>query len=174
MISAKELEKLAKLKEKGIITEKEFKAKKEEFLNQYNTQPEEEEEIEEEEEVEEEEDSEATWVTVVKVIFAVVLVCSIFDINPIRWVSNIFDTNPCVLQIRKSFPHGYRNDYTKKICSNPQMEVYALKGDVKNALGEWFPVGFLCSVDLKNNAAWVVQQDTYSSAFINADASLCN
>ena len=34
MISAKELEKLAKLKEKGIITEKEFNAKKKEFLKQ--------------------------------------------------------------------------------------------------------------------------------------------
>ena len=188
MITAEELEKLAKLKDKGIITEDEFNAKKDEFLKQYNFNSNEDEvddedvddeDVENEDEVDDE-DEENTWsldrfdrYDYIKIIAAIILFIYALDIHPFRWLSNIFNNNPCISQIAASAPHGYRNEYTKKICSNSKMKVYAIKGEVNNAFNEWMPAGFLCHIDAKSNEAHIFPAGIYSPAFVNADESLC-
>lgn len=162
MITLEELEKLAKLKDKGIITEEEFSAKKEEFLKQSNDNN------------TDTDEASSSSSGIIGMIFFIIATMLIWDINPLHWFNNIFNSNnPCVSQIRASAPNGYKNNYLKKICSNGEKEAYALKGDIKNALGQWLPAAFLCAVDTKSNAAFVLPQDMYSPAFINADESLC-
>ncbi len=180
MMTVEELEKLAQLKEKGIITEEEFNAKKDEFLGQSsnkNSNKEKDDNEEENEKIDDngnDEENSSSLLGLIKLALGLYLVCMMFDIHPIGWFQGIIHSNnPCMVQIKNSAPYGYKNETTKKICSNSQVEWYAIKGQVNNALGNWLPVGFLCSIDTKSNVAIVAPVDTYSSAFINADERLC-
>lgn len=179
-MTAEELEKLAKLKDKGVITEEDFNTKKDEFLRQSSNEisnkkkDDDKKDNEDTDDKENDEENSSSLLGLIKLVLGLYIVCLMFDIHPIGWFQGIVHSNnPCMVQIKNSAPYGYKNETTKKICSNSQVEWYAIKGQVNNALGNWLPVGFLCSIDTKSNAAIVAPVDTYSSAFINADERLC-